>query len=388
MKRGTPQHPKTRTLARLLGIELYAAVGLLEMLWHFTAQYAPAGDIGRWRDDEIADAVGWSRDAGALITGLVSARWLDRGEDGRLCVHDWWEHAEDGIHMKLARAGQRFADGRVPKLSQFEKGERQRLSGVYENQVRVAVVENSVQAVDEEGPRKGIDEATERPRQGNCLSLSLSLSPCPAPRVREADGDGDGPVDEPTLPAPAAPRPERGDDLGNETSDEPVMRDPEQGPEWCEPELWAEACRLADAIEDSPTGARVAGRRGLERAGHVARLLQDAGKGKVCRLSRENCVEAIGKLAGGRDWLKDQVLRDLLVGMQRYPDGVYPERENAMTNGDGGEFVPSRVEQAWRIIHRQNGGTFAKVGEATTAVLNGARNGGVNGRMGRRSRPG
>ena len=59
MKRGTPDHPKTLRLARLLGIPQAAAVGILEMLWHFTGKYAVQGDIGRFQDGEIAQAAGW-----------------------------------------------------------------------------------------------------------------------------------------------------------------------------------------------------------------------------------------------------------------------------------------------------------------------------------------
>lgn len=61
MKRGTPDHPKMKALARTLRIPLPYAVGAMEMIWHFTADYAPTGAIGRFSDDEIAEAAGWAR---------------------------------------------------------------------------------------------------------------------------------------------------------------------------------------------------------------------------------------------------------------------------------------------------------------------------------------
>ena len=49
MKRGTPDHPKVAKLASMIGLPIPWAlpytVGLLEMLWHFTAKFAPRGDI-------------------------------------------------------------------------------------------------------------------------------------------------------------------------------------------------------------------------------------------------------------------------------------------------------------------------------------------------------
>ncbi len=125
MKRGTPDHPKTLMLAHELSIPKYAAVGLLESLWHWTAQYAPGGDVGRFADHFIGAAVGWERDASELVTALVKARWLDEHPEHRLVVHHWRDHADDGVHMKLARAGERFADGQPPKLTKLGKAERE-----------------------------------------------------------------------------------------------------------------------------------------------------------------------------------------------------------------------------------------------------------------------
>lgn len=109
MKRGCPTHPKTEELAELLGIEIFAAVGLLEMLWHFTAQYAPRGDIGQWPDKRIAKALGWRRDAEKLVSAMVSAGWLDTDPAYRLLVHGWAEHADQGVARLLARRNQSFA---------------------------------------------------------------------------------------------------------------------------------------------------------------------------------------------------------------------------------------------------------------------------------------
>ena len=87
-----------KRFARLLEIPIYAAVGLLESLWHATARYAVLGDIGRLPDEEIAEAVGWDPStAERLVQAILDARWLERHTDPnvRLLIHDWAEHADN-----------------------------------------------------------------------------------------------------------------------------------------------------------------------------------------------------------------------------------------------------------------------------------------------------
>lgn len=97
MKRGTPDHPKTRMLAARLNLKRYQAVGLLESLWHFAASYAKRGDIGKWSNSEIAAAIDWEGDPDELITALVASNFLDECDEFRLLVHDWKEHADQTV---------------------------------------------------------------------------------------------------------------------------------------------------------------------------------------------------------------------------------------------------------------------------------------------------
>lgn len=109
MKRGTPDHPKTLTLMRVLKLSKIAAVGILELLWHWTAKYAPRGDIGRFTNQEIADGVAWQSDADQLVQGLTDARFLDTSDEHRLVVHDWQHHADDGVKKFVSRNNLTFA---------------------------------------------------------------------------------------------------------------------------------------------------------------------------------------------------------------------------------------------------------------------------------------
>ena len=103
MKRGTSRHPKLLHLCRILGLSRRDAVGLLELLWEYTCDYAPAGDIGKFDDNGIAAAVEWNGNPGELISALAEARWLDACPKHRLIVHDWAEHAPDYIKKRLSR---------------------------------------------------------------------------------------------------------------------------------------------------------------------------------------------------------------------------------------------------------------------------------------------
>jgi hypothetical protein len=115
VKRGTPTHPKTVMLASMLGAPRYQAVGLLELLWHFTAAYCPQGDVGRRTNAQIAAFLDWpAAEADRLVEALVSCGWLDRNDEHRLVVHDWHEHCDGSCDKYLARKGLKYA-GRGPR---------------------------------------------------------------------------------------------------------------------------------------------------------------------------------------------------------------------------------------------------------------------------------
>ncbi len=107
MKRGGPNHPKTYAFAEALGIRRPQAIGTLELLFHFTAQYAPEGDVGRFDDKRIAAAMDWCGSVQKLIDALIATRWLDRHPVARLVVHDWSDHADRAVLQRLDRRGKK-----------------------------------------------------------------------------------------------------------------------------------------------------------------------------------------------------------------------------------------------------------------------------------------
>lgn len=196
MKRGGIGHPKTLALATALGIPKAHAVGLLEALFHATAQHKPRGDIGSWPNQAIAAACEWTGDADKFVEALIRCRWLDEREDAsRLAVHDWAEHADDSTHAAVARRRERFVDGTVPRLGKMGKEERAAALAAYSADAQSSSRNPHGAAA---GPRRdpgGTPRASRRDPAGIPAADSLPppASPCPA------------------LPGPAAPAPRQPD---------------------------------------------------------------------------------------------------------------------------------------------------------------------------------
>lgn len=175
MKRGTPGHPKMDELCGLLGIQRYAAVGIVNTLWDWAQQYVQQGDIGKYSDKVIAKKLDWEGDPAALIAGLVAAKWVDEHPQHRLVIHDWPEHCEDYIHAQLARQAVLFADGSRPKLNKLPKDER-------------PIVEEQYRRHEEEQKRAAQKSAEMRCAAENgslpCLALPSLADANPVP-VRE-----------------------------------------------------------------------------------------------------------------------------------------------------------------------------------------------------------
>jgi hypothetical protein len=153
MKRGTPNHPKTKALARALGERMRDAVGMLELLWHFTAEYAPDGLISRFTDADIAEAMDWDGDVEKLMQALTDIGWIDSTPAQHAhgvcttytrCVHDWSSHAEDAVHMKLARQFKYFADGVKPKITRLSASEKATIEEAYARHAHGVHTENAL----------------------------------------------------------------------------------------------------------------------------------------------------------------------------------------------------------------------------------------------------
>lgn len=96
-------HPKTRKLARLLGIPKVAVIGHLHCLWWWATDYAEDGSLQRYDDLDIAIGAEWDGDPASFLDALVTAGFLDDDEHG-LRIHDWDEYAGKLIERRKANA--------------------------------------------------------------------------------------------------------------------------------------------------------------------------------------------------------------------------------------------------------------------------------------------
>lgn len=87
-------HYKTKRLARELKVTAAAAVGHLHFLWWWAVDFAPDGDLTKFDDEEIADAMGYEgKDPTKAKAALIFAGFLDNTEHGTVTIHDWQEYA-------------------------------------------------------------------------------------------------------------------------------------------------------------------------------------------------------------------------------------------------------------------------------------------------------
>lgn len=145
LKREALNHTKMKRLCRKLDLPLWKAVGLLETLWHLTAKQAIRGDIGKLSNEDIAIGLDYRDDENLLVAALLDSGWLDADPKYRLLIHDWADHAEDAVHMKLARAKKIFASGDIPKTNRLPRWEREEANSFF--QVDVETVRTDVETV-------------------------------------------------------------------------------------------------------------------------------------------------------------------------------------------------------------------------------------------------
>jgi hypothetical protein len=171
VKAGTETKLKFKQLQRALRLPLWQARGLLDTIWSFAVANCPAGDIGRFSDDEIAIGIDWQgEDASELIETLVSVRWLDR-VNGCLLIHDWYEHCEDSVHKTLARRCELFASGHIPNLTRFTRDERAQLLDQYRDKYGDAAIKAG-------GVFPGVSKRSETPENAQpCLTLPSHALP-------------------------------------------------------------------------------------------------------------------------------------------------------------------------------------------------------------------
>ena len=82
------RHPKVNELMDILEISRPMTIGYLHMLWLWAVDYAPDGDLSRFKPSAISNACEWPKDPEEFINGLKSVGFVD--DDNML--HDWADY--------------------------------------------------------------------------------------------------------------------------------------------------------------------------------------------------------------------------------------------------------------------------------------------------------
>lgn len=116
------RHPKVIRLSSLLRIHKAQAIGHLHLLWWWTLDYAPTGDLSVFASCELGSAAEWPGDAEKFRRAMVESKLLD--ESGM--IHDWHEYAGKLVEQREADRLRK----RVQRTSGGHPADIQRLSGV------------------------------------------------------------------------------------------------------------------------------------------------------------------------------------------------------------------------------------------------------------------
>ncbi len=125
VKTGFYTHKKTVRLKIALGNDAY---WIPPRLWAYAAENQPDGDISSYSAEEIAELVGCSSNAQAMLQALKNSGFVD--ESGM--IHDWEEH--NGYHKSFSDRAKKAASARwtkekTPAPPKEDTGKRKQESG-------------------------------------------------------------------------------------------------------------------------------------------------------------------------------------------------------------------------------------------------------------------
>lgn len=135
------RHPKTKRLARMVGIPIPAAIGHLHLLWWWALDFAQAGDLTNYTSDDIADAAQWEGDPGAFTDALIAAGFIDR-ENEQLKIHDWHDYAGKLVERRAKDRERKRTPNAIPAELQ-RKSDGKSMDSIPNSTVPNSTVPNS-----------------------------------------------------------------------------------------------------------------------------------------------------------------------------------------------------------------------------------------------------
>lgn len=147
---------------KLSGLSRLEAVGTLELLWLFTMEHAPSGDVGKWPDEDIELECEWSGAPGALVDALIQSGWVDRCAVHRLVIHDWGDHLPEFLRLRVRRGNLEIYSPTPPNIPEGENDQSRLVNDQPETDVSTTVVEREGKGREAKG-REGKPDRTATP---------------------------------------------------------------------------------------------------------------------------------------------------------------------------------------------------------------------------------
>lgn len=116
---GLARHIKTKRLARKLAVSVPAAIGHLHLLWWWSMDNTPDGNLSQLEPEDIADEMMWEGNADVLIRGLVDSGFVDEFE-GKLVIHDFYDYVGKLVDKRKADAERKRIERSKSKVNTLD----------------------------------------------------------------------------------------------------------------------------------------------------------------------------------------------------------------------------------------------------------------------------
>lgn len=120
MKPSVLNDHRTRRLTALLGGNYSQACGLLELVWHFAADRAPDGEIGKALYNELAGFTLWPGPEDEIAAKLSASGWSVPVPDG-FVLADWEDHMPSQLANSIRQRKVRYVARHGPPRSTLSR---------------------------------------------------------------------------------------------------------------------------------------------------------------------------------------------------------------------------------------------------------------------------
>ena len=180
------QNPKTKNLARKLGMSIHEIMGHLIQFWGWGMKYAQDGNISDFEAEDIADAAGWEGNPEEFLNAMIDCGrgskcgFIEKTEKG-MFIHDWDEYG--GILEKKREQNRQ-------RQANFRKKKNVTLRSENNNAGESAEITLYSTAQHNTAQHSTVQHSTVT-TQHSTATAENNTTPPPAPAAADADADAE-----------------------------------------------------------------------------------------------------------------------------------------------------------------------------------------------------